>query len=595
MPPAEPPRVFISYSHDSEEHKDRVLALAERLREDGIDCEIDQYEEAPAEGWPRWMQDRLAWADHVLVVCTAPYAARFQGRGEPGRGKGAKWEGAIVTQEIYDAEGRNTKFIPVLINAADLEHVPTVLRPATWHVLSSEDEYERLYRRLTGQPLVTRRAVGALRKMPARERRPLAPWAAPEPAAPTSHAASEAERTAARRGLQQAGDAESSLERETLLALLECTRALNEKDTLDELLTEILAFAGRLTDADAGSVILHDPDAGDLYIAAATGPKRDEVLGLRVPIAGSKAGSVYATGSAIVEHNVVGHFNAVDQRTHFTTHSMICIPLEHRDRRFGVIQLLNKREERPFDERDVELLARFGQQASIALQKARLLDQMIGSSGLYARPDVRGDLVRLLGAPGRIALRERVTVLTVDMRRFTLLSERIASPETVQALLSDYVSGLGGAAVAQGGIVHKVAGDGLVALFRANAGAGAAAQAAFDMSETFDALLGVWRGRVEFSLDFVDLGIGIATDDVILGTVGNDRFRDFTVIGGAINLAATLVKCAEGPDRVLCDLTTYAAISGEPWLQADGPRQIWPKHDPRHESRPYEVYSLRRR
>ena len=38
------PKVFISYSHDSQEHKDRVLSLADRLRSDGIDCNIDQYE-----------------------------------------------------------------------------------------------------------------------------------------------------------------------------------------------------------------------------------------------------------------------------------------------------------------------------------------------------------------------------------------------------------------------------------------------------------------------------------------------------------------------------------------------------------------------
>ena len=49
------PTVFISYSHDSAEHADHVLALADRLRQDGIDCTIDQYETAPAEGWPKWM------------------------------------------------------------------------------------------------------------------------------------------------------------------------------------------------------------------------------------------------------------------------------------------------------------------------------------------------------------------------------------------------------------------------------------------------------------------------------------------------------------------------------------------------------------
>jgi hypothetical protein len=49
------PKVFISYSHDSPEHEDRVLIFANRLRGDGIDALIDQYNTAPPLGWPHWM------------------------------------------------------------------------------------------------------------------------------------------------------------------------------------------------------------------------------------------------------------------------------------------------------------------------------------------------------------------------------------------------------------------------------------------------------------------------------------------------------------------------------------------------------------
>jgi SEFIR domain-containing protein len=52
-----PPKVFISYSHDSEEHAARVLRLANDLRRDGIEASIDQYITAPPEGWPRWMDN----------------------------------------------------------------------------------------------------------------------------------------------------------------------------------------------------------------------------------------------------------------------------------------------------------------------------------------------------------------------------------------------------------------------------------------------------------------------------------------------------------------------------------------------------------
>jgi len=45
------PKVFISYSHDSEEHCQDILQLSDRLRKDGINCLIDQYVNgAPAEG-----------------------------------------------------------------------------------------------------------------------------------------------------------------------------------------------------------------------------------------------------------------------------------------------------------------------------------------------------------------------------------------------------------------------------------------------------------------------------------------------------------------------------------------------------------------
>jgi len=63
-------KVFISYSHDSDVHRKRVLALAERLRKDGIEAQLDQYVAGtPTEGWPRWMRNQLEQADFILLVC----------------------------------------------------------------------------------------------------------------------------------------------------------------------------------------------------------------------------------------------------------------------------------------------------------------------------------------------------------------------------------------------------------------------------------------------------------------------------------------------------------------------------------------------
>jgi hypothetical protein len=93
LPNSTSPRVFISYSHDSEEHKHHVRRLSDRLREEGVDCRIDQYEESPPEGWPQWMVNQIEDADFVLVVCTKTYARRFSRQEQPGRGLGGSWEG----------------------------------------------------------------------------------------------------------------------------------------------------------------------------------------------------------------------------------------------------------------------------------------------------------------------------------------------------------------------------------------------------------------------------------------------------------------------------------------------------------------------
>src|SRR5690242_14408022 len=104
------PKVLFSYSHDSPEHKKRVLALAERLRTDGVEAQLDQYVAGtPTEGWPRWMLNQLDWADFVLVICTETYYRRFRGSEKLGKGRGADWEGNLITLDLYQAKSRTTK------------------------------------------------------------------------------------------------------------------------------------------------------------------------------------------------------------------------------------------------------------------------------------------------------------------------------------------------------------------------------------------------------------------------------------------------------------------------------------------------------
>jgi hypothetical protein len=107
-----PPRVFISYSHDTVEHQERVLGLADRLRADGIAAEIDQYNAAPSEGWPLWCERQIAAADVVLMVCTETYHRRVSGDEERGKGLGVVWEARIIRQLLYAGARSSVMYSP---------------------------------------------------------------------------------------------------------------------------------------------------------------------------------------------------------------------------------------------------------------------------------------------------------------------------------------------------------------------------------------------------------------------------------------------------------------------------------------------------
>jgi hypothetical protein len=164
-------RVFTSYAHESDSHNDKVFELSERLRSEGVDSSIDQYEVSPPEGWPRWTRNQIEQANFVLVVCTETYMRRFEGSEATGTGAGAKWEGAIITQQLYDAEGRNAKFIPIVFNRDDIKNIPVEMRGGTYYVLDSGEEYDDLYRHLTDQPKTVKRDLGKLRSLTPKERK----------------------------------------------------------------------------------------------------------------------------------------------------------------------------------------------------------------------------------------------------------------------------------------------------------------------------------------------------------------------------------------------------------------------------------------
>ena len=162
-----PPKVFISYSHDSQEHRLRVYELLRKLRADGIFCVTDHTLMSPPEGWQAWMEDRIKEADFTLVVCTETYLRRAERKEQPGVGLGVTWEATLITNEIYKNASRNTKFIPVVFSLEDVAHRPGWLGQVSYYRVDLDDGYELLLRHLTNQPLFDEPPVAAkIRSLP---------------------------------------------------------------------------------------------------------------------------------------------------------------------------------------------------------------------------------------------------------------------------------------------------------------------------------------------------------------------------------------------------------------------------------------------
>jgi len=162
-------RVFISYAHeyDIDGHRNRALQLAQSLRIRGVETLIDQFIEHEPPTWPRWMSDEIKIADFVLCLASPGYQERVEGRGNSAVGRGVRWEGVVITEELYHGiPTAHAKFIAVVLDKCSPDDIPDILLPLgrSYYLWPRDDE--DLYRRLTGQPRVLPAQLGTIVQLP---------------------------------------------------------------------------------------------------------------------------------------------------------------------------------------------------------------------------------------------------------------------------------------------------------------------------------------------------------------------------------------------------------------------------------------------
>ncbi|MBF0626237.1 MAG: GAF domain-containing protein, partial [Magnetococcales bacterium] len=132
-------------------------------------------------------------------------------------------------------------------------------------------------------------------------------------------------------------------------------------------------------EAEAGSLWLYDPRSDQNICHLAEGPAKKQIVGLRLPKGKGIVGQVIDSNApdVVLDCSHDPRFaSTVDQRSGFTTQSMLCVPLSDGPEAFGAIQIINKRSgfEKQFTEDDRMLVEDLSLSASIAVRNARLME-----------------------------------------------------------------------------------------------------------------------------------------------------------------------------------------------------------------------------
>ncbi|WP_054033147.1 toll/interleukin-1 receptor domain-containing protein [Desulfatitalea tepidiphila] len=164
-----PPVVFISYSHDSAEHKAWVLDFATTLRNRGVDAVLDQWDLRPGDDLPHFMETHLSSCDYVLMICTDNYVEKANA----GAG-GVGYEKMIMTSSLLSRINSN-KVIPI-IRQKGSSKLPTFMQSKLYINFSNDDEveysFDDLLRTLLKAPLYEKPPIGKAPFAPMQSSRP---------------------------------------------------------------------------------------------------------------------------------------------------------------------------------------------------------------------------------------------------------------------------------------------------------------------------------------------------------------------------------------------------------------------------------------
>ncbi len=150
-------------------------------------------------------------------------------------------------------------------------------------------------------------------------------------------------------------------------------KAIVSARTIREILDKVMEQVGSIFAPMNWSILLVDPKTDELVFKLVVGEAAEKLQGLRISTDYGISGWIYRTGQAAVIKDVTKDprfSDRIDRMTHFSTKSIIGVPLKSSGRVLGIIELINKLNGKPFTPYDLKVLSTIADFTAIAIEKA---------------------------------------------------------------------------------------------------------------------------------------------------------------------------------------------------------------------------------
>jgi len=376
--------------------------------------------------------------------------------------------------------------------------------------------------------------------------------------------------------------------------LLQVGQVITSEIDMDRLFSVIMEETNRILDSERSTIFLYDDAEDELWSLVATGMNREEI---RIPANTGVAGGVFQHREPIIVKDTgrdTRFFSEVDSQTGFQTKDIAAVPLINREGAcIGVLEALNK-SAGIFDAEDLQLLSAMSNYAAIALENARLYDEVKEYSDKLKKAvedidsleRMKSQLTKFVPSSIKKMVEESYTeigcekspmdisVLFLDIQGFSRLTElydQLMVNDMVETYFSEYLDCIN----RHGGEINETSGDGLMVIFKDDATEENARRAVRAGVEIVSKTGELNRIR-DYPWGEVNLHMGINSGVAWVGCtrmkgLAGERYT-YTASGFPTVLAAR-IGAMSTDTRLYCGDNTFACVKSICEVECLGPRK----------------------